>query len=169
MKRLRSAGLGVKKRKVEPISINNENLLWEKKLLGEHSARVLLDTMVFYCGMYFTLRSGLEHWNLLQSQIVLIEPPGATPYLVYTENFSKTTLVDLLRERWKQRLWHHADKQNPERCFVRLFKEYKKQLPQTITDSSPFYTWTHHYKCSERKSCGTDIEHDDNDVEYSDW
>ena len=60
MKSLRSTGLGVKKRKAEPISINDENLLWEKKLLGD-SARVLLDTMVFYCGMYFTLHSGLEH------------------------------------------------------------------------------------------------------------
>lgn len=61
MKRLRSTGLEVKKRKAEPISISDENLLWEKKLLGDHSARVLLDTMVFYCGMYFALCSGLEH------------------------------------------------------------------------------------------------------------
>ena len=34
---------------------------------------------------------------------------------------------------------HHANEQNPERYFVRLFKEYKKRLPQIITDSSPFY------------------------------
>ena len=76
MKRLRSTGLGVKKRKAEPISVSNTKNL--KKLLGDHLAQVLPDTMVFYCGMYFALRSGLEHQNLLQSQIVLVEPPGAT-------------------------------------------------------------------------------------------
>ena len=140
MKRLRSTGLGVKKRKAEPISISDENLLWEKKLLGDHSARVLLDTMVFYYGMYFALRSGLEHRNLLQSQIVLVEPPGATPYLVYTENFSKNNSGGLAQRKVEAKsVAHHANEQNPERCFVRLFKEYKKRLPQTITDSSPFY------------------------------
>ena len=124
---------GSKKWKAEPISISDENLLWEKKLLGDHSARVLLDTMVFYCGMYFALRSGLEHRNLLQSQIVLVEPPGATPYLVYTEN-SKNNSGGLAQRKVEAKsVAYHADKQNPERCFVRLFKEYKKQLPQTIT------------------------------------
>ncbi len=90
MKQLRSCGLGSKKRQAEPITINEEAILWEQGLLGSLSPQVLLDTMVFLCGMYFALRSGQEHRDLQFNQIELIEPPDdSPPYLVYTENISK--------------------------------------------------------------------------------
>ena len=76
MKMLPSTGLGVKKRKAEPISVADENSLWDKKFLGDHSPQVLLDTMVFSCGLYFALRSGQEHRHLQLSQIELFEPEG---------------------------------------------------------------------------------------------
>jgi hypothetical protein len=41
-----------------------EEKLWNLKLLGCHSAQVLLDTMVFLIGRTFALRSGKEHRNL---------------------------------------------------------------------------------------------------------
>ena len=47
MKRLRSLGLGVKKKQAEPITSEEEDLLWERGLLGESNPRVLLDTMLF--------------------------------------------------------------------------------------------------------------------------
>ena len=68
MKRLRSSGLGVKKRQAEPITIEEENILWEKGVLGEHDSQTLLDTVLFLCGIHFALRSGLEHRNLRLSQ-----------------------------------------------------------------------------------------------------
>ena len=68
MKRLRSLGLDVKKRQVEPITIQEENNLWEKGILGEHDPQTLLDTLLFLCGIHFTLRSGQEHRNLQLSQ-----------------------------------------------------------------------------------------------------
>ena len=86
MKHLRSCGLGSKKKQAEPISIHEETIPWEHGLLGSCSPQVLLDTMVFLCGMYFALRSGQEHRDLQFSQIELIEPSGnSPPYLVYTK------------------------------------------------------------------------------------
>ena len=42
---LRLLGLGVKKRQAEPITTEEEDLLWEKVLLGDCSPQALLDTM----------------------------------------------------------------------------------------------------------------------------
>ena len=49
MKRMCSQGVvGVKRKRAEPISIEKEEILWEKGLLGEDSPKLLLDTMI-YC------------------------------------------------------------------------------------------------------------------------
>ena len=55
MKRLTSIGIGVKRKQAEPISEIEENILWEKNLLGDHTPQALLDTMVYLCGIYTSL------------------------------------------------------------------------------------------------------------------
>ena len=73
-------------RRAEPLTIEEENQLWQCRLLGEHSPQALLDTMLFLCGMYFALRSGQEHRNLVMSQIKIVEPTnGLASYIAYTE------------------------------------------------------------------------------------
>ena len=91
MKRLQSKGLGSKKRQAEVLSESEEELLWQKKLLGDSTLQTLLDSMVFYNGLYFALRSGKEHRNLRSRpcQIELVERPGEKAFLRYTEDVSK--------------------------------------------------------------------------------
>ena len=89
MKRLRSIGIGVQQKGAEPISEGEENQLWDKGLLGDHSPQVLLDTLVYLCGLCFALRSGQEHRNLQFTQFKLVEPTDSPSYLMYTENVSK--------------------------------------------------------------------------------
>ncbi len=65
MKRLQSKGLGSKKRQAEPLSLDEEEILWEKGLLGDKDPHTLLDTTMVFCnGLYFALRSGREHRQL---------------------------------------------------------------------------------------------------------
>ena len=45
MKRLQSAGVGSIKKQAEPLTIEDEELLLERKLLGDHSPEALLNTM----------------------------------------------------------------------------------------------------------------------------
>ena len=52
MKRLQSCRIGSQKRQAEVISEEEEEILWKKRLLGNSSPQVLLDTIVFYCGLY---------------------------------------------------------------------------------------------------------------------
>lgn len=47
MKEISSKGIGLKKKQADPISADDENLLWEKDLLGGATSKSLLNT-VFY-------------------------------------------------------------------------------------------------------------------------
>ena len=46
------------------ISEEHERLLWKKNLLGDATPQQLINTMVFYIGLFFALCSGAEHRNL---------------------------------------------------------------------------------------------------------
>ena len=76
----------------EPVTVEDENLLWELGLLGTISSTVLLHTLVYMVGLYFALSSGSEHRQLryAPAQIQLIENPHSHPYLRYQEDISKT-------------------------------------------------------------------------------
>ena len=89
MKRLRSMGR-YKRKKAEGIWIEQEGKLWEKGLLAYHSPQALLDTLVYYISLYFAIRGG-EHRQLRfkPSQLELVEPANASPYLVFTEFASR--------------------------------------------------------------------------------
>ena len=73
--------VGSKKRQAEPLTEEEEEILWQEGLLGDHSPQALLDTMVFMNGLYFALRSGNEHRNLRFSpcQIEVNDNEGERP------------------------------------------------------------------------------------------
>ena len=91
MKCLQSKGLGSKKRQAKPLS-QEEEVLWQKGLLGDKGPQTLLDTIVFCNGLHFALRSGREHrqLRLRPSQIEIIEKEGERPCLKYTEDIFKS-------------------------------------------------------------------------------
>ena len=94
MKRLQSCGKGSTKRQAEPITLEDEDLLWEKGLLGDATPQTLVDTMVVYNGRNFALQSGDEHRQLRlnSSRIELMEKSGERLYLKYVEDISKNRL-----------------------------------------------------------------------------
>ena len=99
-----------------------------KRLLGDHSPRSLLDTIIFYDGLFFALRSGKEYrqpkFNPCQIQLVEIS------YLRYTEDVSKNHPGGLQgRIVSPKTVIHHANRENLDRCFVRLFKLYQSLCP----------------------------------------
>ena len=111
--------------------------LLEKGVLGDSCPQVLLDTiMVYCCGVSFALRSGEygeEHRSLKVSQLELslVEPVGERAYVRYTENVAKITMVHGFSQRKLEpkQVVHHANLENPARCFIRLYKTYLEHRP----------------------------------------
>ena len=52
MRQLQQKGLGLQKLQTEPLSIEEEELLWDKGLLGSGRLQALVDTMLFMNGLY---------------------------------------------------------------------------------------------------------------------
>ena len=130
MKRLQLKGAGSQKKQAEILTEDEEEMIWSKGFLGVSSPQSLLDTMVFYNGLYFALRSGKEHRQLRSHpcQITLIEHPGEKAYLKYVEDISKNRQGGIKGRNIKPKeVIHHA---NTQRCFVRLFKLYQQLVPE---------------------------------------
>lgn len=111
MKRLQAKGLGSSHKQAEPLTIDEEELLWQKKLLGDHSPEVLINTIIFMNGLYFALQSGEEH----PCQIKLVECPGERAYLQYVEDISKNQPGGLKGRKVKPKIVvHHENQDNPD-------------------------------------------------------
>ena len=133
MKHLQSQGEGSKKKQAEVLTEDEEDMLWEKGYLGDSTPQSLLDTMVFYNGLYFALRSGKEHRQLRRTpcQIQLVEPPNQRAYLKYVEDLSKNHPGGLKGRKITPKIvLHHSNTERPERCFVRLFKRFTELCPK---------------------------------------
>ena len=93
MKKLQREGVGAKKRQVEVLTEANEELMWSKGLLGDTTPQSLLDTVIFYNGLYFALRSVKEHRQLRSSrcEIEVIEHPGEGPFLLHRRHLQESS------------------------------------------------------------------------------
>lgn len=128
MKEASAEGLGNSTKKAEVISIEEEELLWSKAILGEQAPQQLLDTILYLLGLHFALRGGKEHRRLrrMKSQITIrIDSSSGRRYLEYREDVSKTNgggLKDRKKAPKVTRAYENA--KNPARCVVRLFEKY---------------------------------------------
>jgi len=94
MKRLHGLGLGTNPNQAEPITHDEEALLWTSKQLGTHSAVALVNTVYYYNCKAFGLRSYDEHRNLKCSQYSKkkVDEQGWV-YLEYTDFGNKAKAV----------------------------------------------------------------------------
>ena len=139
MKRLTGEGYGSIVKEAEAFTEEQEEKLWTLKLLGDHSAQVLLDTMVFLIGKNFALRSGKEHRSLRFDQLTLVEATEAEPEKLVFSSFGEKNNQGGLKHRSvkTKRVEHYANEDIRERCLVYMYKTYMARCPKGI--SGTFY------------------------------
>ena len=141
MKRLRKLGKGSVKKQAEPIKVTEEEELWSRGVLGDHSPQALLNTVFYMNGLFFALRSGDEHrrLRLIPPQITIHDNGDDGRYLLYVEDSSKNHQGGLKQRKViPKRVKHFANTENPGRCFVRIFELYLSRLPKDAPNNS-FY------------------------------
>jgi len=118
MKELKSTGY-CQVKKAEILTEENEDTLWKQ---GDKHPQQLHNTLIYYIGFYFALRSGVKDRRLRHypSQIQLFEPTNGWAYVMYTEDVSKTNQGGLLYQRREQK--QVVQYVNPECCLVRIYK-----------------------------------------------
>lgn len=80
-----------------------------------------------------------EHRRLRFSSVKLVEKPGSTSYLIYTESTSKNNPGGLKhRKVTTKQVTHHANTERPDRCFVEMYKQYCLHRPTDVKDDA-FY------------------------------
>ena len=98
-RKLRSDGIGTRKKCTETFTKEEENQLWESGVLGIDNPTSLLRAVFFSNGKNFCLRGDNEHRNLRLSQLKRTENG-----YVYTENVSKNRSGGLAQLHVKNKL-----------------------------------------------------------------
>ncbi len=136
MKRRSMARIAQKVKRSEPISINDEEEMWDFGVLGEESPDTLRNTVMYLISLTFALRGGKEHRTLrnphFDPQIVVkISEKTGLKYLVYTEDVvSKTNQGGLSGRKVKPKIVKAFGNPNPQRDLVRLYQKYASLCPE---------------------------------------
>ena len=130
MKRLHKKGLGTNPSQAEPISPDEESLLWAKGQLGTHCGRSLQNTVYYYNCKVFGLRSYDEHHDLQCSQFEKKLDEQGRVYLEYTDFGSKTNAGGLKHLKVENKhVRQYENPADPDHCVVNIFETYLSCIP----------------------------------------
>ncbi|OOY79204.1 hypothetical protein BOW12_12810, partial [Solemya velum gill symbiont] len=89
-KDLKQKGKGLKPNRAEPITMAEENMLYEKKIIGTHDPQALLNLMWLNNTKLFGMRGVKENHNLMWGDIILKKDEQNREYLEFFERATKT-------------------------------------------------------------------------------
>ena len=133
MKRLHGMGLGTTSKQAEPITPDEEALLWSSEQFGTHNAQALVNTVYFYNSKVFGLRSYDEHRNLKRAQFTKKVDELGRVYLEYVDHGSKTNRGGLKTMKVDNKvIRQYEDASDEEHCVVNIFVKYLLYLPSEV-------------------------------------
>ena len=123
----------------EPITPDEESLLWTNGQLGTHSAKALLNTIYVYNCKVFGLRSYDEHRNLRCAQFEKKLDEKGRVYVEYTDFGSKTNCGGLKHMKVQNKtIRQYENPSDADHCLVNIFVKYVYFIPSR---DGHFYFW----------------------------
>ena len=142
-KELKSKGLGNKPNKAEPLTPEEEDLLWSTGQMGTHSPRALRNAVWFSNTKYFGFRGNHENRQLKWGDIVYKTDSNGSKYLQFNERLAKTRQGNSAHMRaFDPKIWP-CD--NEDRCPIKLYEAYMSHRPVEFNvPEAPFYLSINH-------------------------
>ncbi len=112
----------------QPISFEQEEILWESGLLGEQNADQLRSTVLYLLGISFALRGGEEHRKLhcpgFKPQLNVMRDEKGRKYLSYTEDLkSKTNQGGISSRKYLPKTLNvYGNSENSDHDLVHLYE-----------------------------------------------
>ena len=129
--------MGASSKPTATISIEEENMLWDKKILNTATPKGLFRIVFYYNGKNFILRGGQVHRNLHISQIVRFSDPDRYEYI---KNSSKNRSGGLNHlQITHKKVPIYANVSAGERCHVHILDKYLRKLPPLAKEKGSFY------------------------------
>ena len=136
MKERAAQNIGNVVKRAEMLSFEEENLIWEKGVLGDSNPTQVRETVLFMLGVHVGLRAGDERYNLRResdkfpSQLSFKRDNKGIRCLVYTEDSVTKTNDGGLKSMGKECkvVWVYRSS-NTNRCPVRIVHKYMSLLP----------------------------------------
>ena len=140
MKQHTGMGLG-QRNQVDIITIEQEEILWQKCLLGDSNPEQLNNTILYLLGLNFALRGGQYYRAHSESNFVIKNDKNGR-YLEYIEFRSKCkqggiSSRKIVQSSSKRRAYENKD--NPDRCVVRIYEKLIQHLPTGCPAKALFY------------------------------
>ena len=141
MKELSKQGYAQPRNQAGVITVEQENDMWLRKILGSETPKQLVDTLLYLFGVHFAMRAGVEHRSLRvgeKSQITLHMENGLR-FLLYKEDVSKSNQGGLDHRKIKPKIVRaYENVTNPDHCIVNLYLKYLSVRPEGLT-TDDFY------------------------------
>ena len=131
------SGIGIRKKQAEIVSQEEEDIMWDKGVLGSSSPDTLVKTLIYLFGLNFALRAAQDHRNLRWSpnpQIELLTDSCGIKFLRYTEDVSKANRGGLKHRKVKGKVVDAYSHPNKARCIVSLYEMYVSHIPSSRPD-----------------------------------
>ncbi|XP_011406250.1 PREDICTED: glutamine-rich protein 1-like [Amphimedon queenslandica] len=141
--RLRLVGIGAKVSHIEPLSKDDENSLWESKVLCLSTPNGLLNCVFIYNGKNLCLRGGDEHCQLKFSQLrreVLTVDGVSKSLYIYTEHGSKNRSGGFGELHVQNKVVRHFEvPEAGDRSYVKILDLYLSKVPKEAIEKDNFY------------------------------
>ena len=135
-KELKADGKGNHPNRAEEITKDMIDLMWESGELGDHTGRVLQNTLFFYLTIGFGFRACHESKQMEWGDVTLNVDHNGTEFLQFRERLSKTNQSGSGHRPFAPKIFAMGG----SRCPILLYKKYTALRPKSFChEDSAFY------------------------------